>query len=204
MILECFEYNQHFVAMMNIINHARLTNIEGKFQKHHIIPRCFYRKKGLEIDNSETNLVNLTREEHQKVHQLAALCAKEIVHNELIWANYLMHGQRDYSLNSTDEFRKKISEASKGRTHSEEARKKMSEAKKGKALSEETRRKVSESLKGHTGYWTGKKRGPMSDETRKKMTESKQNISEETRKKISESLKTYWSKRKATESSPNL
>lgn len=66
MILECFEYNQHFVAMMNIINHARLCNVEGKFEKHHIIPRCFYKNKGLEVDNSSSNLVNLTIEEHKK------------------------------------------------------------------------------------------------------------------------------------------
>ena len=30
MILDVFEYNQHFVAMMNIINLAKIQNVEGK------------------------------------------------------------------------------------------------------------------------------------------------------------------------------
>ena len=68
-----FEYNQHFVAMMNIINKAKLfPPKEG--HKHHIIPKCWFKKNNLEIDNSETNLVLLTEEEHCKVHKLAALC----------------------------------------------------------------------------------------------------------------------------------
>ena len=69
----------------------------------------------------------------------------------------------------SEEHRRKISEAIKGENHpmygkhfSEETRKKMSEAKKGKKFSEEHRRKISESLKGKT----------MSEETRRKMTES--------------------------------
>lgn len=39
-ILEVFEYNQHFVAMMNVINSARL-NPPNKGHKHHIIPKCW-------------------------------------------------------------------------------------------------------------------------------------------------------------------
>ena len=76
----------------------------------------------------------------------------------------------------------------KVRIFSEETRKKMSEAKKGKKLSEETRRKISEAHKGHT----------VTDESRKKMSESKKGrtsnrkgvtLSAETRKKISEARK---------------
>ena len=100
MLLECFEYNQHFVAMMNIINYARLTNKEGKFEKHHIIPRCFYKTKGLEIDNSEYNLVKLTPEQHRKVHKLAALCAKDFIKPKLKRANYIMNSIRPVGMNN--------------------------------------------------------------------------------------------------------
>lgn len=44
-ILEVFEYNQHFVAMMNIINSARLCNNKVG-HKHHIIPRSWFKWKG--------------------------------------------------------------------------------------------------------------------------------------------------------------
>ena len=91
----------------------------------------------------------------------------------------------------SEEHRRKLSEAKKGRPscmlgkkHSEETKRKM----KGKHLSEETRRKLSESHKGNKH----------SEETKKKMSESHKgkniwmkgkHLSEETKKKMSEALK---------------
>ena len=60
------------------------------------------------------------------------------------------------------EERKKISIGNKGKKHSEEARKKMSEVRKGKIVSEEIRRKMSEAGKGKT----------KSEEQRRKMSEA--------------------------------
>lgn len=74
MIKEVFEYNQHFVAMMNIINAAKL-NPPKEGHKHHIIPRCWFKMNKLPVDNSKDNLVLLTYEDHVKVHKLAYLCA---------------------------------------------------------------------------------------------------------------------------------
>ena len=48
----------------------------------------------------------------------------------------------------SEEHKRKIGEALKGRIHSEESKRKMSEAKKGRTFSEETRRKMSEAAKG--------------------------------------------------------
>ena len=76
----------------------------------------------------------------------------------------------------SEETRKKMSEANKsknnpmyGKTHSEETRKKMSEAKKGKTLSEKTRKKISEANKGENNPMYGKTH---SEEARKKMSEA--------------------------------
>lgn len=84
------------------------------------------------------------------------------------------------------EYRKKISEAMKGKTHpskphSEEAKKKISEANKKRWSDPEVRRKMSESLKGRT----------LSEETRKRISEAKKGktLSEETKRRISETLK---------------
>jgi group I intron endonuclease len=66
---------------------------------------------------------------------------------------------------------------------SEETKKKLSEANKGRKHSEETKRKISEAVK---------KRGPVSDETRKKQSLSqkgKKKHNQESRKKISEAVK---------------
>ena len=82
---------------------------------------------------------------------------------ELIFLTDAEH--RKLHMHMSEETRRKISEAKKGRTFSEEHRRKISEAIKGKHLSAEHRRKISESNKG-------KKRAPFSEETRRKMSEA--------------------------------
>lgn len=71
---------------------------------------------------------------------------------------------------------------------SEETRRKMSEAHKGKTLSEETKRKMSEAHKSENCYMFGKH---LSEETKRKISNSLQGniITEETRRKISEANK---------------
>lgn len=87
-------------------------------------------------------------------------------------------------------------------TVTEETKKKMSEAQKGKVLSEETRKKISQARTGkHYGY-------VVSEETRKKLSEANKNISEETRQRMSESAKTRVmseeTKKKLSESTKRL
>lgn len=90
----------------------------------------------------------------------------QVVASELIWMtrqthnfNTVLHkGHRDTNIHTkrkkigplSEEHKKKISEAKKGKHHSEETRKKMSESHKGKSrtFSAEHRQKISEALKG--------------------------------------------------------
>ena len=75
--------------------------------------------------------------------------------------------------NLSEKTKKKLSEAHKGKSHSEEHIKKISEAHKGKKLgpiSEETRKKMSESHKGHKSWNKGK---CLSEEQKKKLSEAK-------------------------------
>jgi hypothetical protein len=71
---------------------------------------------------------------------------------------------------------------------SEETRKKLSDAQKGKNLSEEIRKKISEVQKGEKNHFYGKHH---SEETRKKIAEASKNRkhTEESKKKISEAKK---------------
>ena len=99
---------------------------------------------------------------------------------ELIFLTRSEH-RRLHGMNISDDTRKKMSEANKGRTHSEETRRKISEANKGKKhkpFSEETRRKMSESRKG--------RHSPMKGRTH----------SEETRRKMSDAAKRRWTKKR--------
>jgi hypothetical protein len=79
----------------------------------------------------------------------------------------------------TEEHRRKLSIANKGKKLSKEARKKLSKSHKGKVLSEETKKKISEAKKNQT------------EETRKKISQanSGRKYSEEQRKLRSERAK---------------
>ena len=81
----------------------------------------------------------------------------------------------------TEEAKRKMSEANKGRQLSEETKRKISESQKGRQFSEETKRKMSESLKGKHH----------SEETKRKMSESQKGrqFSGETKRKLSEANK---------------
>ena len=141
-----FEYNQHFVAMMNVINAARL-NPPTKGHKHHIIPRCWFKKNNLPVDNSDDNIVLLTEEDHAKVHKLAAMCiVGSDMRSAMGFAVHRLHGSFS-GMHHTEETKKKMSKSRKGkipknlenlhkaqigRKRSEITLKRMSEGRKGK------------------------------------------------------------------------
>lgn len=133
MVMKCFKYNQHFVAMMNIINMSRLNPPESG-HKHHIIPKCWFRMNSLPIDNSKGNIVLLSYENHVKIHKLMSLCSitQELSQKMICAYNMLMKG----------------TVLGISYKHTQDTKNKISESHKGKHLTEETRRKMSESLKG--------------------------------------------------------
>lgn len=144
LINEIFVYNQYFVAMMNVINAAKLNPPESG-HKHHIIPKCWFKMNNLPVDNSEDNLVLLSYEDHVKVHKLAILCASttEMKSKMGFAVHWLLKG--DFSgMHHTKETIEKIRNANKGKFHP------------GHIFTEETRKKMSERKKGSPGYWKGK------------------------------------------------
>ena len=97
-------------------------------------------------------------------------------------------GEANKGKHLSEETKKKISEAKKGSHPTEETKKKISEASKGKILSEETRRKISKAEKGKKHHFYGKH---FSEETRKKLSGAHKGNrhTEETKRKISETSK---------------
>lgn len=190
MIENVFEYNQHFVAMMNVINKAKI-NPPKNGHKHHIIPKCWYKMNGLDIDNSEENLVLLSYEDHILVHKLAILCAKNEMKIKLKCAlqilsrgdpQYVLKGENNpmfgkhswnYGKHHSLETKEKISKAligntpgNKGKPMKEETKNKLSISRKGNKMSEETKLKISQSMKNRESPNKGKK---LSEETKSKM-----------------------------------
>jgi hypothetical protein len=96
----------------------------------------------------------------------------------------------------TDETKKKLSEAQKGKKLSDDTKKKMSEAHKGMKASDDTKKKLSEAHKGVK----------LSDEHRKNISEGRKGMkaSDDTKKKISEAMKAYFAKKKRNEENVSI
>lgn len=107
---------------------------------------------------------------------------------ELIFLTKSDHYKVHLPYRNTEEFKRKISESNKGRHWklSEEAKRNIGKAKKGRKKTDEHKRKISESEKGKK----------VSDETRRRMSEAKtgKHLSEETKRKIREA----WVRKKQT------
>jgi hypothetical protein len=197
---EDYFFNLHYLSRyISIITKFKNRDLVKKehpgFHRHHIVPRC------LSGTNEKSNIVVLSPREHFIVHHLLWKAFPQTgltsafrgmvggfkhyhgnkitsrVYEQLCLDNsYIRKGQK-----SSEETRKKISEAKKGKKHSEEHIRKNSESHKVENLSEETRKKMSDAKKGRV----------VSEETRRNMSESQKGkkLSEETKLKISESQK---------------
>ena len=138
---------------------------------------------------------NLTEQEafRHEIYMIAVFGRKDLETGILRNKTYGGDGISGYVF--SEETKKKLSEAHKGKTHSEKSRRNMSESQKGKTFSEETKRKLSEAKKGKTH----------SEETKRKLSEAKKGktFSEEHKRKLSESQKgksrSEESKRKLSE-----
>ena len=145
-----FEYNQFFVMMLEIINRAKRFP-PNKGHKHHIIPKCWYKFYGKSLDNSKSNLVLLSKDDHVKVHILASKCIKgeNFRYKMRSSANIISHQPIFLALGGTNH-------PTFGRHQTEEARKRISscmkEYRKDHPVPKETFEKAAKSR-------TGKKRG---------------------------------------------
>ena len=110
------------------------------------------------------------------------IVAKGLTEDEAKWLEIELIREHDTTNRDKGYNITKGGEGTNGYKHSEETKKKISEAGKGKTISEEQRKKLSEAMKGKTH----------TEEARKKMSEAKKGheVSEETRRKFSEAMKT--------------
>ena len=135
----------------NLIERAKIRTLLGYGENHHIIPRC------LGGSDLSVNICRLTAREHYLAHAL--LCKIYPNNRSIIYAFHMMtvktkNHQRKYdsklyermrymmSISKTEEHKKNISRALKGRIITPEARQKLREANLGKKASEECKKKM--------------------------------------------------------------
>lgn len=75
MSLNVFIDNEYFDEYIDIINN-NIDRKREKFktQKHHIIPRAYFKHNKLLLDNSDNNIVNLLYKDHILVHYYLCQC----------------------------------------------------------------------------------------------------------------------------------
>ena len=212
------DYRAHYDRL---IGRASARQLTGYSERHHIVPRC------LGGDNTLSNIVRLTPEEHYVAHQL--LVKMHPSDHRLLWAASNMTGasakqphrrnklygwlrrrladearKRHTGRKMSPEARAKMSASrlgSKRGPHTVKTRTKMSAAAKGKAKSPEHRAALSAAK-------LGKKRGPQSAEHRRKLSESigaamksrDQSVyrTPEYRAKQAAQMRDIWARRKAS------
>ena len=98
---------------------------------------------GMYFNRPASELIFLIRSEHRSLHKISEETKKKM-------------REAHKGKKQSEETRKKLSEANKGKKLPEETRKKLSEANKGKHLSEEHKNKIGEASKGRRWYNNGK------------------------------------------------
>jgi len=184
----------------SIIQKAKVRNLFGYKEKHHILPRCLGGK------DIKKNLVELTAREHFIVHMLLCKFTKGQAKHKMLYSfnamSTMRYGKRKYKLHSRTAgvLRKEFYQSLKGRKDSPETRLKKSlrfrgknNPNYGKKFSKEHRRKLSEAKKGKKHILFGKKHKP---ETIEKMKQKKlgKKYSDVSRLKMSISQRKYKTK----------
>lgn len=130
-----------------IIERAGDRRVDGYVEWHHIVPKC------MGGDDSRDNLVPLTAREHLLCHLLLTEIYPE--HIGLARAAFLMSTYRKVKVSARtyQELRERIVPWNKGKSgtfkHTEESKRKLSIAAKGKPQSKESNLKRSKSKKGY-------------------------------------------------------
>lgn len=71
-----FIQNDYFDSYVDlIVKNAATVKVAHSTQTHHIIPQYYYVNKGLKIDNSESNIVELLYTDHLIAHYYLAMCS---------------------------------------------------------------------------------------------------------------------------------
>lgn len=73
--LGVFIDNEHLDLYCHLIVEAKNNQPLNTYEKHHIIPRAYYKLTGISIDNAPDNLVMLSHFEHCLAHYYLCMCS---------------------------------------------------------------------------------------------------------------------------------
>jgi transposase len=95
------EYLDEYIFLVS--NHSVEKSV-FKTQCHHILPKTYFRNLGIDVDDSENNLVELLFSDHVKAHWLLQKCTTGFLHRNNGYAlRYLLAKVKQYSANLTED-----------------------------------------------------------------------------------------------------
>ena len=78
--LGVFVDNEYLDKYCNLVKSNKDTKVEKyRTQVHHIVPKCYYKIYGLDIDNSKENKVNLLFKDHVRAHCYIVMCSVDFL-----------------------------------------------------------------------------------------------------------------------------
>lgn len=88
-IIDNNDYFEKYIRL--IIDNEQTKKQKYKTQQHHIIPKCYYKRNNLEVDNSSDNLINLLYKDHILAHYYLCMCVQDenIKHDCILAFTYL-------------------------------------------------------------------------------------------------------------------
>lgn len=95
MHLDAFVINEFFNLYCELIESNISTQSQrGVAQRHHIVPKYYFKRANLPVDNSSENIVNLEYKDHILAHYYLSLCSKysEELYANLIFLNFALRG----------------------------------------------------------------------------------------------------------------
>lgn len=96
--------NEYLDKYIDLITNGNVDVQVGKTNRHHIIPKYYFKDNALPIDNSKNNIVNLYYTDHIKAHYFLAMCSKntkDISRNSLA-IRFILKGRSLESINIDD------------------------------------------------------------------------------------------------------
>ena len=94
-MIEDNDYLNKYVSLIN--SNIDTKHISFKTQKHHVLPRCYFKLTNKPCDDSKDNVVYLLYKDHVLAHYYLALCSKdnEFKYNNICALKYCLN-HRDY------------------------------------------------------------------------------------------------------------
>lgn len=96
-LVEDTEYLDKYVELIN--NNFNRKYEVTRTQSHHIVPVFYYKEIGINIDNSDNNLVNLLYKDHLLAHYYLCCCCKSEYKSQCFMPLFIIWGHKNFPEN---------------------------------------------------------------------------------------------------------